>query len=66
MDPRRIPISLPDDGPMGPKHVAGNKYSVVKYYLIINHYVVVMANLTKHDQASIRSRQNWSKPEVNP
>jgi hypothetical protein len=27
-------ISLPDD-PMRPKHVAGNKYSVVKYWLII-------------------------------
>jgi hypothetical protein len=23
--------SLPDDGPMRPKRVAGNKYSVVKY-----------------------------------
>jgi hypothetical protein len=29
--PRRILTSLPDDGPMRPKHVAGNKYSIVKY-----------------------------------
>jgi hypothetical protein len=28
---RRILISLLDDGPMRPKHVAGNKYSIVKY-----------------------------------
>jgi hypothetical protein len=24
-------ILLPDDGPMRPKHVAGNKYSIVQY-----------------------------------
>jgi hypothetical protein len=41
-----ILISLPDDGPIRPKHVAGNKYSVVKYWLIKNHLVVATANLT--------------------
>jgi hypothetical protein len=30
-DPRSIPISLSDDGPMRQKHVAGNKYSIVRY-----------------------------------
>jgi hypothetical protein len=30
-DPRGILISLPDDGPRRPKHVAGNKYSIIKY-----------------------------------
>jgi hypothetical protein len=45
-DTRRIIISLPDDGPMRPKHVAGNKYLIAKYWLIINHFVVVTANLT--------------------
>jgi hypothetical protein len=45
-DPRCILVSLPDDGPMRPKHVAGNKYSIVKYLLIIDHFVVETANLT--------------------
>jgi hypothetical protein len=44
-DPRRNLISLPDDGPMRSKHVAGNKYSIVKYCFIINHFVVTTANL---------------------
>jgi hypothetical protein len=45
-DPRSILISLPDDDHMRPKHVAGNKCSIVKYWLIINHFVVATANLT--------------------
>jgi hypothetical protein len=44
-DPRRIPVSLPDDGPMRPKHAAGNKYEFVKYRLI----VVATANLTIYE-----------------
>jgi hypothetical protein len=30
--------------PMRPKHVVRNNYSIVKYWLIINHFVVVTAN----------------------
>jgi hypothetical protein len=44
-NPRRIFVSLPDGGPMRPKHVAENKYSIVKYWLIINDFVVATANL---------------------
>jgi hypothetical protein len=44
--PRRILVLLPDDGPVRPKHVAGNKYSIVKYRLIIYHFVVATATLT--------------------
>jgi hypothetical protein len=47
-DPRRILVSLPDDGRMRPKHVAGNKYPIAKYLLIINHFVVATANLTTY------------------
>jgi hypothetical protein len=64
-DPRRILISLPDDGPMRPKHVAGNKYSIVKYWLIINHFVVVTANQTIYkcpkDQNTIFQEQEIQK-----
>jgi hypothetical protein len=31
---------------MRQKHAAGNKYSVLKYWLIVDHFVVAMANLT--------------------
>jgi hypothetical protein len=45
---RHILISVPDDGPVRLKHVEGNKYSTVKYCLIINHFVAATANLTKY------------------
>jgi hypothetical protein len=44
-DPRRNFISLTEDVPMRLKHVAGNKYSIVKYWLIINYFVVATDNL---------------------
>jgi hypothetical protein len=63
--PRRTSIqkSLPDDGPMRQKHVAGNKYSIVNYSLIINNFVVATANLTIYLHISFnKSKADLHKP----